>query len=119
LPDEPLRRWDPRVGGYRSKEHRQHDETEAIEFIREVYGPYLGANRLYAYIRRHDPALMNVIVGLKRNNKLPPDIYIPSRDEIVDRLIERAAKEGRRSLSGPERRSVRLSVWYRARKNQL
>lgn len=116
LPDEPLPKWTPRIGRNRPKEDRERDDAEAIAFIREVYGPYLGAPKLLAYIRNHDPGLTNVIAGLKRRKKLPPDVYIASRDEIVDRLIERAARDGRRSLSKPERRSVVLSVTRRLRR---
>ena len=112
LPKKPSKLFTARHSGKKSPAQQAAADLEVVNFIKEVYGPYLVEHRakLLAYIREHDPALTNAIAVLKRNNRLPPAVYIPSRTEALEELVQKAAKEGLKSLSKPERRSIRGAI---------
>jgi hypothetical protein len=112
LPKKPSKLFVARQQGKKSREQQAVADLEVVNFIKEVYGPYYEKHRtkLLAYIREHDPALFNAIRVLKRNNRMPAAVYLPSRTEALEELVQKAAKDGLKSLSEPERRSIRGAI---------
>ena len=107
LPEAPPRYWPKRQRG-----RPQPGSEEALfTFIRETYGRYFEHHRdeLRAYIHRHDRKLYKAIDAFERGaggRELPEDIQMPKQSELVDKRVQRAARQGLATLSKPERRSV-------------
>jgi hypothetical protein len=111
LPDAIVERWVPRPKGRPTKVD-PYDE-QLFKFIRKVYGAYLKAGRrseVRSFIFNNDPDLYQAITTYERRGKelrkLPPDIDMPTRNDLVEERFEKAKREGLKKLTEPERRSV-------------
>jgi len=84
LPAEPPERW---IGG------RGCPETPP-DFIRRVYGEWLGKGFTRATLRHLDPPLARAVDNWLRTNEMPADIDLPTLKEQNTRWVDRVEREG-------------------------
>ena len=80
MPSEPPAKWPGRPRGGQAK-----GGLTLEEFIRATYGYLMNAHRdeLREFIFRNDRKLYDAIVNYERTRKLPDDISMPSRRDLV------------------------------------
>lgn len=84
LPDAPPRMWPGRTRGRPFAE----SGNPLIQFLEEVYGPYLPAQKdhLRNYIRKHDPKLYDAIHSYEKKAPLPTHLQMTT---VNDRHLAR------------------------------
>jgi hypothetical protein len=92
------------------------------QFIKRIYGEWLGKGFTRADLRRLDPPLSQALDNWLRKNTMPEDIDLPTLKQQNDRWVERVEREGVQALgSDPEfvvRENARLyaAKWRRSGK---
>lgn len=74
------------------------------EFVKRVYGPWLGEGLTRAHMRKLDPTLYQAITNwLSRpGNEWPADVDLPTLKEQNDRWVDRFRAEGAAAALGPD-----------------
>lgn len=68
------------------KSRKARSETP-VDFIRRVYGPLIGAGFGKHHISRLDLGLYGALKHWLRNNKMPADLPLPTKSELLSQQI--------------------------------
>jgi hypothetical protein len=91
LPTEAPLLWTPIRRGRPPKGEPAHQGTSPIDFIMEVYGPWMGKGFSLKLLRDLDPKLANAYRNFRMNHPdvpLPEGFDLPTKKEVLDREIE-------------------------------
>ena len=92
---------------------RPNRQETAPDFIRRVYGPWLGQGLTRAHILHLDRPLYTALAKWLRSNDMPADLDLPTKAEQTTRQLQEMG------VTGDDSRSVRNSVMTpEARKRQ-
>jgi hypothetical protein len=93
------------------KDDKQPGETPP-DFIKRVYGAWVGKGLTRAHIRTLDKPLWQALYNFLRTNEMPADVDLPTRAENTTRWVERLETAG--AVDETLREAARLrSALYR------